>query len=105
MSVQFLVVAHDGRDEEARERRLRARPAHMAGLEKMKRAGEALYGAAILDEQERMIGSAMVVDFAARSELDAWLAAEPYVVGRVWERIDVHPCRVAPLFLPEDLCD
>lgn len=100
--MQFLVVAHDGRDEEAMARRLRARPAHMAGIETMKHAGQALYGAAILDDRDRMIGSTLVVDFPGRAELDAWLAAEPYVVGRVWERIDVHPCRVAPIFVQSD---
>jgi uncharacterized protein YciI len=42
-----------------------------------------------------MIGSACVVDFSTRAELDAWLASDPYVVGKVWQRLDVYPMRVA----------
>ncbi len=42
--MQFLLLAYDGKDENTLVRRMEARPAHMAGIEKMK----ALYGAALL---------------------------------------------------------
>ena len=41
----------------------------------------------------------MVVDFADRAELDQWLKVEPYVTGDVWRKIEVAPCRVAPMFM------
>jgi hypothetical protein len=40
----------------------------------------------------------LVVDFASRQELDAWLAADPYVAGGVWQQIEVRPFRLAPAF-------
>ncbi len=43
-----------------------------------------------------MIGSMMVVDYPTREALDLWLAGEPYVTGRVRERVEVKPCKVAP---------
>ncbi|MFY9398047.1 MAG: YciI family protein [Desulfomonilia bacterium] len=97
--MQFLVIAYDGTDEQAQARRLSAREAHLASIERLKLEGRALYGAAILDEKQAMIGSIVVYDFASREELDRYLEAEPYITGGVWKRIEVMPCRVPPLFL------
>lgn len=65
----------------------------------MKASGKILYAVVILDEKEKMIGSMIVCDFDSRDELDAWLKEEPYVTGNVWEKIEVKPCMVPPLFL------
>lgn len=43
-----------------------------------------------------MIGTAAVVQFKTREELDHWLATDPYVVGDVWREIEVPPYRAAP---------
>ncbi len=91
---QFLVVAWDGTDPQAKARRLAARPAHMANVAPMASAGQMLVGGAILDDAGEMIGSMTIVDLASREEVDRWLAADPYVTGKVWERIEVHPMRV-----------
>ncbi len=92
---QYLVVARDGNDAGAKDRRLAARAAHFATVGPMAEAGQIMLGGALLDDGGDMIGSACVVDFANRAELDAWLASDPYVVGKVWQRIEVHPMRVA----------
>jgi len=96
--MQFLVIAYDGTDEKALDRRMAARQAHLSGIEKMKAEGKALYGVAILGAGDKMAGSVMVVDFPSRADLDAWLKAEPYVTGNVWQKIEVLPARVPPLF-------
>lgn len=96
--MQFLVIAYDGKDEKAMDRRMAARAAHLTGVEKMKAEGKVLYGVAILDTQEKMTGSVMVVEFPSRADLDSWLKVEPYVTGNVWQKIDILPCRVPPLF-------
>jgi hypothetical protein len=97
--MQFLVIAYDGTDDKAMERRMAAREAHLAGIVKMKDEGKAIYGVAILNEREQMIGSAMVVDFPTRADVDAWLKSEPYVAGDVWCKIEVLPARVPPMFV------
>jgi hypothetical protein len=97
--MQFMVIGYDGTDEEALERRMRARPAHVALGDKMRDAGEMLMGAAILDENDKMIGSVLICDFESRAALENWLEAEPYVVGDVWRDIQVTPCRVGPSFV------
>lgn len=81
--MQFIVTAYDGKDEMALERRLAVREQHMALVAKLLGERKQLCGAAILDENEKMIGSMLVVDFPTREELDEWLKIEPYVVGKV----------------------
>lgn len=93
--MQFVVIAHDGEDLQAPERRTKARPAHIEGAVRMKENGSMLTGGAILDDDGAMIGSVMFVDFPSRAELDAWLASDPYVTGDVWRRIEIRPFRVA----------
>ncbi|HSA51406.1 MAG TPA: YciI family protein [Yinghuangia sp.] len=96
--MQYLVIAYDGKDDGALDRRLRVREAHLRLGDEMAAAGRHLFGTAILDDEGRMIGSMLVVDYASRAELDAWLAQEPYVVGDVWREIEIKPCRVGPSF-------
>ena len=96
--MQFLVIGYDGTDEKAPERRMAVREAHLAGVTKMKEEGKAVFGVAILNDREQMIGSALVVDFPARADVDAWLKTEPYVTGGVWQKIEVLPARVPPMF-------
>jgi uncharacterized protein YciI len=43
-----------------------------------------------------MIGSTCIVEFPNRARLDEWLATDPYVIGKVWQRIEVHAFRCAP---------
>ena len=97
--MQFLVIGYDGTDDKAPERRLAVREAHLAGVTKMKEEGKAVYGVAILNDREQMIGSALVVDFPTRADVDARLKSEPYVVGDVWRKIEVLPARVPPMFV------
>jgi uncharacterized protein len=97
--MQFLVIGHDGHDEKAQERRLAAREEHLAGVVKMKAEGKLIFGVAMLDDQERMIGSLMVVELPSRSDVDAWLKTEPYVIRKVWQKIEIFPARVPPLFM------
>jgi uncharacterized protein len=96
--MQFIITAYDGTDEKALERRLQAREEHLKGVERRCKEGEHLYAAAILDEDEKMIGSMMMVEYPSRKELDQYLKEEPYVTGKVWEKIEVQHCKVPPLF-------
>ena len=94
----FLISAWDGTDPQALERRMAARPAHLAGLEEGRVRGRIRHALAMLDDDGRMIGSTVVCEFDTREELDAWVRQEPYVTGGVWQRIEITPCRVAPGF-------
>jgi hypothetical protein len=95
--MQFLVLAYDGSDKDAKSRRLTVRPAHFASITPMVEQGELRAAGAILNEAGDMIGSAIFAEFPSREHLDAWLAREPYVREKVWQKIEVKPFRLAVL--------
>ncbi|RLV69300.1 YCII-related [Streptomyces sp. CBMAI 2042] len=97
--MQFMLIGRDGTDEGALERRLAVRDAHIALGDTLVAEGKMLFGTALLDENDRMIGSMLVLDYPSRAELDQWLAVEPYAVSGVWEDITVTPVRVGPSFV------
>lgn len=96
--MHYLIIAHDGTDKGALDRRLAVRPKHLEIAKAMAEAGTLLEGGALLDEEGRMIGSMAIVDFPHREDLDHWLATDPYVTGGVWQDIQVRPYRRAPLW-------
>ena len=93
--MQFLVVARDGTDEGALERRQRTRPTHLDSIRPLVDAGNVLVGWALLNESGGMIGSMLLVEFPDREGVDSWLAGDPYVTDGVWRDIEVHPFRTA----------
>jgi len=98
--MQFAVIAYDFTDRDAYGRRLAARGEHLALGDRMKGEGKLLFAAALQDdEMQKMIGSVLICDFPARADLDAWLRVEPYVVQKVWEKIEVRQCKVGPAFV------
>jgi uncharacterized protein YciI len=95
--VKFLVLGYDGSDERALDRRLAAREQHLAGSIRMYAAGKWLDSGALLDDNGAMIGSFIVCDYASREELaNMWLSWEPYVIGDVWRKVEVHPIQLSP---------
>ena len=93
--MQFMIVAYDGTDEDALNRRLAVRDSHIAGAIELKNKGNLIAGGAILDDAGSMIGSTTYVEFESRPELDAWLERDPYVTGDVWRDITITPIRLA----------
>ena len=92
-----IIYAHDYPD--ALERRKAAREAHLAGIAALRAKGKVLYVAAILNGAGDMAGSLLVLDFDTKAEVEAFIAADPYIAGRVWDpaKIDIRPCRPAPV--------
>ena len=95
--MQFLLLAYDGTDPEALQRRLKVREEHFTKINVLKKAGEFLSGGAILDEEGKMIGSMIVYEFPDRESLDERLKDEPYIINGVWEKIEIKPFRLATI--------
>ncbi len=93
--MQFLIIAKDGTDKEAPDRRMKVRKAHLEGVQKMRAQGEFIEGGAILDDAGKMIGSCMIVEFYSRETMEAWLRNDPYVTAGVWREINIHPFKIA----------
>ncbi len=92
---QYTIFALDYTDAGAPGRRLEAREAHLQGVRELKAQGNFLFAGAILDNEDRMIGSNLILQFETETELLQWKEQEPYVTGKVWEKIDIRPLRVA----------
>lgn len=92
---QYLVLGRDGKDELALERRMGQRPQHFETARKLKSQQNFIVGGAMLDDNDKMIGSAMIVQFESPDELNKWLDNEPYINGKVWDSYEVIPFRVA----------
>jgi uncharacterized protein YciI len=92
---QYLVTGYDFHDEAALDRRMAVRPLHLEGVKKLKAAGHYVIGGAMLSEEGRMIGSTMIVQFETTAELNAWKDSEIYITGKVWEKVDIQPFKVA----------
>ena len=96
--MQFIVIGRDGSDSKAPARRQAVRDAHIALGDQLFATGQLLDGAAILDDAGQMIGSCLFCEFESREALDAWLEMEPYVIGNVWQEIEIMPCQIGPSF-------
>lgn len=96
--MQFLLKALDAQDPDVLNRRLAARADYVQIVDALRDQGKVRFGAAILNSEERMIGSIMVFDVASRDELDLILTNEPYVKNKVWGEIEIQPCKVGPSF-------
>lgn len=97
--MQFMLLGYDGKDDDALGRRLAVREQHLAFGDRLITEGKMLFATAILDDDNKMIGSMLVLEFPSRAELDAWLEIEPYVTGGVWREIHILPVKVGPSFI------
>ncbi len=88
--MQFLIRAYDGAGK--LEKRMEVRPRHLEGMQRL--SDHIITAGGLLDEEGKMKGSALVMDFDTRQELDDYLANEPYVLAGVWEKIEVEPINV-----------
>ena len=88
--MQFLVRAYDGPN--TLEKRMAVRPRHLEGMKALGR--QIIAAGGLLDEDGKMKGSALIMEFPDRAALDDYLAGEPYVVEGVWQKIVVEPMNV-----------
>ncbi len=91
--MQFIITAYDGQD--MLEKRMEVRPRHLENISKVK--GKILCAGGILDAEGKMKGSVLVIDFASRECLYEYLKTEPYILEKVWEKVDVEPMNVVVL--------
>ena len=88
--MQFIVKAYDG--DGMLDKRMAVRPRHLEGMKKLGR--QIICAGGLLDEEGKMKGSALIVEFEDRAALDAYLESEPYVTSGVWQKIVVEPVNV-----------
>jgi len=85
----FLLVALDDTSPDTAALRVAARAEHALLVGRMKASGNFRMGGHTLDDDEKITGSAMVLDFASRAEVDDYLRLEPYAVRGIWKTVTV----------------
>ena len=88
--MQFLIKAYDG--EGMLEKRMEVRPRHLEGMNRLGK--QIICAGGLLDDNGKMKGSALVLDFPDRAALDDYLKHEPYVVEGVWQTIEIEKMNV-----------
>ena len=91
--MQFIIKAYDG--ENMLEKRMAVRPRHLENIAKVK--GKVLCAGGLLDEEGKMKGSVMIMDFESKAMLDEYLSSEPYIIEHVWEKVEAEPMNVVIL--------
>jgi len=81
----FVILGFDGPDGEARRKVYR--PAHLANLEPLDRAGRVLLAGPLTDKT----GSLIVIEADSIEEARTFAREDPYTVHGVFERVEVHP--------------
>jgi hypothetical protein len=88
--IQFVITAYDG--EGMLEKRMEVRHRHLEGMERLKK--HLVCAGGLLDDEGKLKGSVLVMEFQSREELDEYLANEIYVKEHVWEKITVERMNV-----------
>ncbi len=93
----YAIEGHDGDD--VLERRLAARPQHLARLLALRDQGRLLLAGPCpaIDAEDPgpagFSGSIVIAEFESLEEARAWADADPYVAERVYARVEVRPFR------------
>ena len=92
--MQFLVTAHDFKDDDAINRRQAARTEHLAGATKLMQDNILLSAGALLDDSGKMIGSTLLYEVDSKEALVKLLDADPYISNRVWEKYAIQEVKL-----------
>jgi hypothetical protein len=93
--MQYLIIAYD--NDNALDKRLEARDAHVQGARKLMAEGKIIEAGALIEE-DQMVGSTLFVNFENDDELNEWLESEPYVTNNVWnmDEFQIVPVKLLP---------
>jgi uncharacterized protein YciI len=81
----FVIIGHDA--PEGREKRPAVRPAHLAHLAPLARAGRIRLAGPFLDRS----GSLIVLEAASLAEVWELVGRDPYVTEGIFNRVEVKP--------------
>jgi uncharacterized protein YciI len=83
--MKFVILGFDGPD--GQEKRKIHRPAHLARMESLDAQGRVVLAGPLTDQA----GSLIVIEADSQGEAEAFARDDPYTVGGVFQRVEVHP--------------
>jgi uncharacterized protein YciI len=93
----YLIIADDYTDGEALNRRLAVREKHLERMKAEKEKGVFVFAGAKFNDEDKMIGSVLVVSLASESAVKEWVNNDPYIENKVWDKITITPFKIAPV--------
>lgn len=91
----FLVIATDHTDDQALDRRLAARPAHLANAQGLEAAGILKLAGASVDADGKMTGSILVLNVPTAEEAVSLIESDLYWSSKVWASYTLQEMRIA----------
>ena len=95
--MEFLLIAYDGTDGAALDRRMSVREEHLAYARKLRQNGKMIKGGAFLSDDGKMIGSSIIYQVDSEAEVKEIIANDPYKTNGVWVDITTKHIRLANL--------
>jgi len=92
----FVVICTD--KPNSLDLRLATRPAHLAYVGAP--GSPAKVGGPMMNEQDKPKGSIVVMEADSVAEIEAFLAEDPYAKAGLFEKVEIHPWRIAVGALP-----
>lgn len=83
--MKFVILGFDGPDGQAKRKIYR--PAHLAHMEPLDRAGRVVLAGPLTDHT----GSLIVIEAGSLEEAQKLAQEDPYMIHGVFERVEVHP--------------
>ena len=88
--MQYIIKAYDG--ENMLERRLAVRPRHLENMAKV--PGKVICAGGLLDDEGKMKGSVLIMDFESKELIRQYLDSEPYIKEQLWGNVEAEPMNV-----------
>ena len=82
----YVLIARDHPDL---ERRQQIRPAHLRHMDGLDSAGRLRYGGPLLNDNQEMVGSLIILEAESLEAAKATYAQDPYITQEVFEHYDV----------------
>ncbi|MFF1448623.1 YciI family protein [Streptomyces sp. NPDC058274] len=101
-AVLWSVHCTDGPGAAERRRALRAEHSARLGAAALR---PLLYGPLLADDGERQVGSLFVLHAPDRATVQAWVDADPFLSGGVWQDVRINVLRLSdrsPVRIPEE---
>ena len=92
--MQFIIYAYDATDDKALERRMAVRPDHLENIKKVKEKGSVICAGGLTNDDGKVIGSFLVMEFANKELFNEYLESEPYIKHGVWDEVKINNCNV-----------
>jgi len=92
--MQFIIYAYDATDDKALERRMAVRPDHLENIKRVKEKGSVICAGGLTNDDGKVIGSFLVMEFANKELFNDYLESEPYIKHGVWDEVKINTCNV-----------